>query len=238
MYFPQGQALSRNINLPGLGAAAPEAQDSQYTAAEAQLRANISRQYQDILQQLGYQNEQGQFIPGEVESQAQRQRSELTRNQGLAAEEVTNQAQREGTLFSGLRGQNQARAEHPFVQALADLGVDVPKQLNTLYEQATRTLGDYTIQNNLLLADAAARAAQRAMMASYMGGGGGGGVGGSPDDIAAQQAAQQGGPLWLAYGADPYGNPVQGAPSMASIDDYINAQAAAAQQPNRFQAGV
>lgn len=187
MFFPQGQALRRQ---PGLPSTPTAGQDSQYTAAEAQLRADVNRRYADILQNLGYQNDQGQFIPGEVEAQAQRQRPELQRNMDIAAEDVTKQSQREGTLFSGLRSQQTARAQHPFVQALADLDVDVPKQLNTLYENAGRTLQDYTIQNNLLLADAAARASARAAAASYGGGGGGYdyGGGGSPEDVAAAAA--------------------------------------------------
>jgi hypothetical protein len=183
MYFPQGQPLGRNPALPALPTTG---QDSEYTASEAQLRADINRRYADILQQLGYQNEKGEFIPGEVEAMAQRQRPEIQRNQKFAAEDVTKQAQREGTLFSGLRAENTARAEHPFVQALADLDVDVPKQLNRLDEDAGRTLQDYTIQNNLLLADSAARASARAAAA---GGGWGGGGGGSWEDVAREQAA-------------------------------------------------
>jgi len=182
MFFPQAKPLGRDPTLP----LAAGGQDSQYTAAEAQLRADINRRYADILQNLGYSDEQGNFMPGEVEAQANRQRSELGRNKGIAFEDVTKQSQQEGTLFSGRRAEQTARAQHPFVQALSDLDVDVPKQLNRLYEDAGRTLQDYTIQNNLLLADAAARASARAMASQggspgggwdtdYAGGGGGGG---------------------------------------------------------------
>jgi hypothetical protein len=203
-FFPQGKPLGRDPLLPATAAAG---QDSQYTASEAQLRADINRRYADILQNLGYQNEQGQFIPGEVEAQAQRQRPEIERNKRFAGEDVTKQAQREGTLFSGLRAENTARAEHPFVQALSDLDVDVPKQLNRLYEDAGRTLQDYTIQNNLLLADAAARASARAAAAGG-GYGGGGWGGGSPDDIAGLNGPVQGAPAegftWNAEQAQSY----------------------------------
>jgi hypothetical protein len=203
-FFPQGKPLGRDPLLPATAAAG---QDSQYTASEAQLRADINRRYADILQNLGYQNDKGEFIPGEVEAQAQRQRPEIQRNQRFAAEDVTKQAQREGTLFSGLRAENTARAEHPFVQALSDLDVDVPKQLNRLYEDAGRTLQDYTIQNNLLLADAAARASARAAAAGG-GYGGGGWGGGSPDDIAGLNGPVQGAPAegftWNAEQAQSY----------------------------------
>jgi len=207
MFFPQAKPLGRDPTLPG----AASGQDSQYTAAEAQLRADINRRYADILQNLGYQNEAGEFMPGEVEAQANRQRSELGRNKGLAFEDVTKQSQQEGTLFSGRRAEQTARAQHPFVQALSDLDVDVPKQLNRLYEDAGRTLQDYTIQNNLLLADSAARASARAAAA---GGGGysstyerdmgwdqGGGapaaptVGWTPEQAAAAQPQQGGTPV-------------------------------------------
>lgn len=204
-YALPGPGLVKNPVLP----AARGGQDSQYAAGEAQLRADILRRYQDILQQIGYKDESGNYIPGEVETQAKRQEAELTRNQGLAEEEVNKQAQREGTLFSGLRSQNIARAQHPFVQGLADLAADVPKQLQQLYQQGTRTLEDYTIQNNLLLADAAARGAARAAAAAGYGGGGYSGSsgslagGGSPDDIAAA----------LAGGYSPVNNPVLVAPS-------------------------
>lgn len=158
-YALPGPALGQTPTLPG----ASGGQDSMYAAQEAQLRADIMRRYSDILQQLGTKNAAGDFIPGEVELQAKRQETELERNKGLAAEEVTSQAQQQGTLFSGLRAKNTARAQHPFVQGIADLAVDTPRQLGQLYQGAGRTLEDYTIQNNLLLADAAARAAAKAM---------------------------------------------------------------------------
>jgi hypothetical protein len=226
MFFPQGSPLKRDIALPST--AAFGGQDSEYVAGEAQLRADINRRYADILQQLGYQNDKGEFIPGEVETQAQLKRSELNRNVDQAEKDVTQQSQREGTLFSGYRGTAQAKAQHPFVQALADLDVDVPKQLNTLYENAGRTLQDYTIQNNLLLADAAARASARAAAASYGGGGGGYDYGGGGDGGGAAQAGT--GAVSLAGGA-----PGQG---WETINPWID-QAMQGYKPplNRFQSG-
>jgi hypothetical protein len=155
--LPASQTLTKNPQLSQtpLGAYT----DSQYEAAAAQLRAQIQRQYADILQQLGYKDDSGNFIPGSVEADAQKQKAELQRSMGIAGEEVTQQHQREGTLFSGLRGINQGRAEHPFVSALADLDTNTPLQLSKLYDQATGLTDEYTLQNNLLLADAAARAA-------------------------------------------------------------------------------
>jgi hypothetical protein len=156
--------------------------DSQYEAAHAQLRNNIAKQYADILQQVGYTDDSGNFIPGQIEADAQKQGAELQRGMGIAQEEVTQGAQREGTLFSGLRGVNQGRAEHPFVSALSDLATNTPLALNKLYEQAAGLTDEYTLQNNLMLADAAARAAsgfgsqpgQFDAPAAPAGGGGGG----------------------------------------------------------------
>jgi hypothetical protein len=155
---PGANRLSRDPTLPQtpLG----QYTDSQYEAQIAQLRAQTSRKYNDILKQLGYMDPStGAFIPGQVETQANRQRTDLGYQEGLAREGVTNDMQRAETLFSGYRGTAQARAEHPYVQAMADLDVNTPLQLEDLYEQATNTLQDYTINQNLLLADAANRQA-------------------------------------------------------------------------------
>lgn len=133
--------------------------DSQYLADNAMLRHSISRQYADLLQQLGYTDGKGHFIMGDVESGANRQRSDLIRSVGLAEEDTTHQMQNASTLFSGYRGTAQARAEHPFVQGIADLDVSVPKQLAKLFEQASGLVEDYTLQDQQLLAAAASRAA-------------------------------------------------------------------------------
>lgn len=183
-----GFSLSRNPMLPQhpLGAYT----DSLYEASVAQLRQQIMQQYNDVLQQLGYADENGNFVPGTLEIDANRQRSDLARSQQLAAEGVTQDAQRMGTLFSGPRGTLQARAEHPFVSAQSDLDVQVPRSLSQLYEQAGGLVNEYTTQNNLLLADAAQRAAQNFMSqpggnaaaaaATGLTGGAGGAGGGFP----------------------------------------------------------
>ena len=157
----QKPALALNPQLPQMASGINP--DSQYSAEQAQLAAEISQRYNDVLKQLGYSDPgTGNFVMGRVESEANRQRTELARSQGLAAEEQTRQRQAEGTLFSGRRGTEQARAEHPFVQSLADLDVTVPQQLTDLYEQAGNTVSDYTLRNNLLLSDLARRRAAEA----------------------------------------------------------------------------
>lgn len=160
--------LQRNPQLPQhpLGAYT----DSQYEAQLAQLKQEIAQRYNDVLQQLGYTDDNGNFVPGSVETQANRQKSELARNINLADEQTTQQHQQQGTLFSGLRGTAQARAEYPYVNAIGQLGVDVPKQLGDLYGQAGGLVNEFTVRHNLMLADAAQRAATNLANNSAAGG--------------------------------------------------------------------
>lgn len=157
--------------------------DSMYEADHALLQQEIQQRYADILRQLGYVDEAGNVIPGEVEIQAGRSKDELGRNLDLAREQVTQQSQKEGTLFSGYRGTQQARAEHPFVQALADLNIDVPRQLSDLYEHAGGLMTEYQARDSQALALAAQRraewlAAHPPTYADPGAGGGGDGTGG------------------------------------------------------------
>lgn len=155
--LPQNQQLGANPMLPPHPATA--ALDSQYAADEAVLRANTAKQYADILQQLGYTDDQGNFIPGSVATNAARQNTDLQRSSDIAAETNTQDMQRAGTLFSGYRGTAQARAQYPFQQSMIDLGINVPLTLSQLHEQAAGLVDQYTLQNNQLLAGAAQRAA-------------------------------------------------------------------------------
>jgi hypothetical protein len=152
----QPQPLRKNPMLPQhpLG----RYTDSIYEAKIAQLRADTAKKHADLLRQLGHTNEQGQFIMGDVESEAARQRTGLQRSLGLAREDVTNQMQRAGTLFSGYRGTQQARAEHPYAEGIADLDVATARQLGDLTEQQAGLTDQFTRDQNLALAEAAGRA--------------------------------------------------------------------------------
>lgn len=153
---PPERRLGKNPMLPtgGSGDVPP---DAEYSAAEAQLRASIGQQYADVLQQLGWVDEGGNFIPGSLSVNAGRQVGNLQRSSDLAAEDVTNEAQRQRTLFSGRRAVDQARAQFPYQQQISQLGVDLPMALGGLYEKASGILDQYTLQNNILLAALAAR---------------------------------------------------------------------------------
>lgn len=149
--------LARNPMLPQHPVTAQ--MDAEYAANEAILRAQVAKQYADVLQQLGYTDDSGNFIPGSVTTNAARQEGDLKRSSDIATEDVTHDMQRNGTLFSGVRGTQTARAQYPFQQQIAQLGIDVPLQLSQLYEQAAGLTDQYTLQNNQLLAAAAQRAA-------------------------------------------------------------------------------
>lgn len=155
------QMLSQNPQLPQHPASVqPGTLDSQYNADQASLAFEISQRYNDVLKNLGYLDpSSGNFIMGRVETEANQQRAELNRNLALAAQEQTLQRQLEGTLFSGRRAQEEARAQHPFVQSLADLDISVPQNLSDLYEQAGNLMTEYTTRQNQLLAAAAQRRA-------------------------------------------------------------------------------
>jgi hypothetical protein len=174
-YLPtqQQQNLNRNPMLPNVPVTGDL--DSEYLAEEAQLRQQVAQQYADILQQIGYTDPtSGQFIPGSVSVMAGRQAEDLQRQSDLAAEDVTNQAQQAGTLFSGVRARDIARAQQPYQTQIARLGVDTPIQIGGLYNQAAGLIDQYTMQNNLYLAAMAQRRAasiaQAALQSGYVGG--------------------------------------------------------------------
>lgn len=179
--LPQpNQQLAKNPMLPGL----PETgnMDAQYLAEEAQLRAQIAKQYADILQQLGWVDEQGNFLPGSISVNASRQIADLQYQSGLAEKGVTEATQREGTLFSGKRAERTAEAQQPMQRGIAQIGVDTPLKLGQQYENAAGLIDQYTLQNNLMLAQMAAR--QAALISKNPAGAPGqqGGGGGGPDD--------------------------------------------------------
>lgn len=154
---PQNQQLSNNPQLPSTPSGAYT--DDIYAASLAQARHETQRQYMDILQQLGFVDDQGHFSPGLIETNAARQRAELNRQLGLATAGVTENAQRTGTVFSGRRAVLQGRAENPYVTGLAQLEADTPLQLGRAYQSATDVLGNFGLTMQQLIAEAASRAA-------------------------------------------------------------------------------
>lgn len=156
-----GQRLSQNPQLVThpLGAQT----DAQYEAAVAQLSQSINSQYAGVLRDLGFLDADGNFVPGALEMAAARQRHQLQYQQGLARDQVTQNAARGGTVFSGRRAVLQAQAEQPYVTGLAELESGLSGQLGDRYRQATDLMRQFTVDRDALIAAAADRAAQRIM---------------------------------------------------------------------------
>jgi len=194
--------------LPG-GPPADAHVDAQYLANEAQNRAGIERQYGDYLSQLGYTDPAtGQFIPGSLIQDAQLVQANAEQQRQQAIEQTTQAMQNAGTLFSGYRGHAQALAEQPYVQQIADSIRQLPKDMADVYGKAAGLVGQYTIQNNLDLADAAARyaATQQANPATT------GGT--TTDGSTAQRPVDQGfGPSGQPPGGTDYTNTFEGIPT-------------------------
>jgi hypothetical protein len=93
--------------------------DDIYEAAVAQLQFDTQRQYASLLQELGFMDESGSFIPGTLETGATRQRTELQRQRELQLQQVVENAVRGGTVFSGRRAKLQAQAQELTLQRIS-----------------------------------------------------------------------------------------------------------------------
>jgi len=177
--------------------------DDMYESAVAQLQYDTQSRYAQLLQELGFVGDNGQFSPGTLETDATRQRNELERQRGLSLQDVTEAAVRGGTVFSGRRAQNQMQAQQPFDSAISELTTRLSRELASRYQG----LGDLTRQFELgrgsLLSEAAERIKQ-SLMGNAIGGdsadpGAGGPPGGgatAPDFFGGlTQALQQGIPV-------------------------------------------
>jgi hypothetical protein len=152
-YLPQ--------NMVGLPSSPPAGAytDSTYLANEAAIRNDISTRYATALKALGYTDPAtGQFIPGDLINAANL--SEQQSEQGMQQADLANtQAmQQAGTLFSGMRGQQQALAETPFLQQIGQTELQLPQDLASQYQTAAGLIGEYNTRNNQELAAAAQRA--------------------------------------------------------------------------------
>lgn len=136
--------------------------DSSYLSQEMALRHDIISRWNDIIQQIGYYDpENDQQIPGMLDIERQLSLGQLQEQQGLAVRDVTNEAQRGGTLFSGKRIQNTAESMRPFTTAMAELERTTGIQLSDYYQEATDLVQQYVDQRNILLSELAARRASQ-----------------------------------------------------------------------------
>jgi hypothetical protein len=146
--------------------------DAQYLADEAALRAQISQQYQGLLQQLGYKNPvTGMVVPGRLVQDANIQMAQYQRALQDAARQVTQNAQQTGTVFSGIRPQLLEQAQRPAREGESSLVLNTGRGLSDIYNNAQQLASQYNTQNNQLLAAAAQRQAAALMAAPPMAGG-------------------------------------------------------------------
>lgn len=136
--------------------------DSTYQAQNAQLNFDLAQKRLQILRELGY-NQGGQHIMGNIEIDAGRNINDLERNRQLAVEANTNAMREGGTLFSGIRAQQQARAEYPYVQGIARTKEDAARGIVQLYQMLADLERERSVSQGLMLADAANRRAQLMM---------------------------------------------------------------------------
>jgi hypothetical protein len=155
--MPSLAALSKNpmLSQSPLGAYT----DAQYEGDLAVLQNDIAKRYANEIQKLGYTDEQGNVIPGSLEVEANRNMTEYERQKGLAAEGVTQESQRQGTLFSGYRGTQQGRAEFPWSNAMARTQTDLGLGLGGARENIAGLMGEYSARMQQLLGLAAGRRA-------------------------------------------------------------------------------
>lgn len=131
--------------------------DDLYESAIAQLQFDANRKYLETLADLGWMDEAGNFIPGLLETEAVRRRSDLGFERDAAIRMALEGSQRGGTVFSGRRAWNQAQAQRPYDAALANLETTLGRELGLRYGQ----LGDITRQFELGRQQLIAEAAQR-----------------------------------------------------------------------------
>ena len=154
--------------------------DDIYEAAVAQLQQQTQAQYLDTLRDLGWINDQGQFVAGNLETQAIRDRAEINRQREMKLQDIIEGAVRGGTVFSGRRAQLQEQGVQPFDVALGNLETRLGRDISSRYENLGELTRGFELSRNALLAQAAERyaAAQQggpAAAPDYTGGGGGGG---------------------------------------------------------------
>ena len=131
--------------------------DDIYEAAIAQLQQQTQSQYRNTMRDLGWVNDQGQFIAGNHETQAIRDRAEINRQRELKLQDIIEGAVRGGTVFSGRRAQLQEQGIQPYDVALSNLETKLGRDLSSRYESLGELTRGFELSRNQLIADAAAR---------------------------------------------------------------------------------
>lgn len=158
------RAAPRNPQLPSIPSS-PYVDDI-FTSQVAMLRNQATQQYLQLLRQLGSVGENGEFIPGTIETEAARRRADLEYGRERAQEQVTGDVRRRSAVFSGRHSDLQAQARHPYERDLSQLQAQVPQALADAYSQMMQIMTDVGLGQNMYLAEAAARAAEAARLRS------------------------------------------------------------------------
>jgi len=224
-FDPLAQTAMQSLMAP-----APEdATDSQYLAEMAQYRNTLAKDYGDALAQLGYLDPtSGAYIPGSLVSQARIQEAQAREGQRQAILGVTQNAQNQGILFSGMRGVLQGQAETPYVQQIASIENTLPQSMAEALRNAKQAISDYSTNEYGALQSAAARRAAAAMQnpVDTSGGGmtsGGGGTSSSGGPTGVPQGTQvDTGPTIIGTPSSSGGQAAQafGLPGPASATQY------------------
>jgi hypothetical protein len=154
--------------------------DDIYESSVAQLAFDTQSRYASLLQELGFIDDAGTFLPGTLETDAARQRADLERQRGLALDEVVNNAIRGGTVFSGRRAQRTAETQQPFDAAVTELTTRLSRELANRFQGISGLTQQFELGRNMLLSEAAERIKQSLMTGPVGGEEGGGGAGGLP----------------------------------------------------------
>ena len=151
---PYNSPMSLNPQLPE-----PQGvwSDPQYETDISDLRRSFIENYQNDLQQLGYTDAAGNYIPGGLQIAYDRQNTAAQKALADAEIAAANNAQMRGTLFSGRRADELAQMQAPTRTQISQMTEDLPRQLGALYTHASGLLGDW----GRGISNAAARAVGR-----------------------------------------------------------------------------
>lgn len=135
--------------------------DEEYNSQISQLEAQYGKDIVDILEQIGWVDPQGNFVPGSLEQAAWGQVAEQERQRDLALQGVTQNAVLGGTVFSGKRAQRMAEASGPFDAEIGAINTALGSQIGGLTSDLGGMYAAWNAARNPLITAAMSRAAAR-----------------------------------------------------------------------------
>jgi len=99
--------------------------------------------YHKTLQDLGYMDDAGHFVEGNLMLQDRRQRALDALGMRDADTLVTDEARERGTLWSGVRAQRLGEEQRQYVQDLSDLDINTPRDISQGYTDIGGYFEDY-----------------------------------------------------------------------------------------------